>query len=217
MAISNYTELQAAIATWVVRTDQTATIPDFITLYEADANRRIRVRQNLTTSQVTLSQGNALAVLPAGFLEDVELNYDDTDQVLTKAPFDTIDRMQTADSQPDRPALYAITTSGTQDIAIFETEADATYTLNLRYYTKWNIAVSNMNWLLTNAPDAYLFGSLAEYAMRVRDTELLTIAIQRRDSVTDWILRADSRTKSRTLMVDPFLRASTSANVWGIS
>jgi hypothetical protein len=217
MALSTYSELQAAIATWVVRTDQTATIPDFITLYEADANRRIRVRQNLTTSQVTLSHGNALAVLPAGFLEDVELNYDDTDQVLTKAPFDTIDRMQTADSQPDRPALYAITTSGTQDIAIFETEADATYTLNLRYYTKWNIAVSNTNWLLTNAPDAYLFGSLAEYAMRVRDTELLTIAIQRRDSVTDWILRADSRTKPRTLMVDPFLRASTSANVWGIS
>jgi hypothetical protein len=169
MAISNYTELQAAIATWVVRTDQTATIPDFITLYEADANRRIRVRQNLTTSQVTLSQGNALAVLPAGFLEDVELNYDDTDQVLTKAPFDTIDRMQTADSQPDRPALYAITTSGTQDIAIFETEADATYTLNLRYYTKWNIAVSNTNWLLTNAPDAYLFGSLAEYAPGLGD------------------------------------------------
>jgi hypothetical protein len=213
MAISTYTELQAAIATWVVRTDQTATIPDFITLYEADANRRIRIRQNTATTQLTLTAGTASVTLPNGFLEEIELNFDDEPQVLTRGTFDDIDRYNTSTSTADRPTLYAITA----DSIIFDTEADVTYTLNLRYYTKWQIATSNTNWLLTNAPDAYLFGSLAEYALRVRDTELLTIAIQRRDSVTDWVLRADSRTKPRTLMVDPFLRASTAANVWGIS
>jgi hypothetical protein len=213
MALSTYSELQAAIATWVVRTDQTATIPDFITLYEADANRRIRIRQNTATTQLTLTAGTASVTLPTGFLEEIELNFDDEPQALTRGTFDDIDRYNTSTSTADRPTLYAITS----DSIIFDTEADVTYTLNLRYYTKWNIAVSNTNWLLTNAPDAYLFGSLAEYALRVRDTELLTIAIQRRDSVTDWVLRADSRTKPRTLMVDPFLRASTAANVWGIN
>lgn len=212
MALSNYTDLQAAIATWVTRTDQTATIPDYITLYEADANRRIRIRQNMTTAQITLSQGNALAVLPAGFLEDVELNYDDTAEVLTRTPFDTIDRLQTADSTSARPSMYAITHNGSQDVVVFETEADSTYTLNVRYYTKWNIAVSSTNWLLTNAPDVYLFGSLAEYAMRVRDSELLNIAIQRRDAGTDWILKADSRTKSSQLRVDPALQAAGAFN-----
>lgn len=210
MAIANYTDLKAAIATWVVRTDQTATIPDFITLYEADANRRIRIRQNTVTTQLTLTAGTAYVTLPTGFLEEIELNYDDEPQVLTRGTFDDIDRFNTADSTPDRPSLYAITS----DQIIFDTEADQNYTLNLRYFKKWDIAADTTNWLLTNAPDVYLFGSLVEYAMRVRDSELLTIAIQRRDSVTDWVLRADSRTKARTLMVDPAIRASNAANLW---
>ena len=122
MAIANYTDLKAAIASWIVRTDLTTQIPDFITLYEADANRRIRIRQNMTTAQLSLVQGTSSVTLPTDFLEDIELNYDDSAEVLTRAPFDAIDRMQTTDSQPTRPALYAITGSA----IIFETEADAT-------------------------------------------------------------------------------------------
>ena len=93
MSLNNYTELQAAVASWLTRTDQTANIPDFIRLYEADANRRIRIRANQSTEQVTLSQGNALAVLPSDFLEEVELNYDDTSIALTKMSFDDLDRL----------------------------------------------------------------------------------------------------------------------------
>jgi hypothetical protein len=205
MAISNYTELQAAVATWITRSDQTANIPDFIKLYEADANRRIRIRQNMTTTQLTLTSGSASVNLPTGFLEEIELNYNDTSDVLTRGSFNDIDRNQTTDSQPARPAWYAITSSA----ITFETEADQTYTLNLRYYTKWDIATDTTNWLLTNAPDAYLFGSIAEAAMLIRDTELLTIAVQRRDAATDWVLRSDSRTKSSRLMVDRGLQIAT--------
>jgi hypothetical protein len=211
MALSNYTDLQAAVASWLTRTDQTANIPDFIRLYEADANRRIRIRQNMTTSQVTLSQGAASATLPSDFLEEVELNYNDTSMALTKMSFDDLDRLNTADSAVGRPAFYAITNNGSNELAIFETEADQTYTLNLRYYGKWNITVTNTNWLLTNAPDAYLFGALAEAAMLLRDEVLLQIAIQRRDAATDWVLKSDSRSKSRTLYVD---RALSSIGSW---
>jgi len=203
MAIANYTDLKAAIASWIVRTDLTTQIPDFITLYEADANRRIRIRQNMTTAQLSLVQGTSSVTLPTDFLEDIELNYDDSAEVLTRAPFDAIDRLQTTDSQSARPALYAITGSA----IVFETEADATYTLNLRYYEKWDIASDTTNWLLTNAPDAYLFGSIAESGMFVRDAELLQMSIARRDAATEWVLKADSRTKPRTLFVDPALRA----------
>jgi hypothetical protein len=198
MALANYTDLKAAIATWITRSDQTANIPDFITLYEADANRRIRIRQNSTSTPVTLTLGASTISLPSDFLEDIELNYNDTPMALTKASFDDLDRMQTADSAAGRPAFYAINGS----TILFETEADATYTLNLRYYKKWNIAADTTNWLLTNAPDTYLFGSIAEGAMLFRDSELLQIGIQRRDAATDWVLKSDSRVKSRTLFVD---------------
>jgi hypothetical protein len=45
MAITTYAELKTAIASWLDRSDLTSTIPDFITLFEAVANRRLRVRQ----------------------------------------------------------------------------------------------------------------------------------------------------------------------------
>jgi hypothetical protein len=201
MAIANYTDLKAAIASWLVRTDLTAVIPDFITLYESDANRRIRIRQNMLKTQITLSAGSAEASLPTGFLEEIELNYDDTAQSLTRSAFDIIDRIQTSDSTPGRPALYAITA----DKVTFETEADGDYTLNLRYYKKWDIAADTTNWLLTNAPDAYLFGAVAEAAMYLHDDRLLQIGISRRDAATDWVLKSDSRTKSSRMTVDAAL------------
>jgi hypothetical protein len=156
----------------------------------------------MTTAQLTLTAGTSSVSLPSNFLEDVELNYDDTAEPLSRSSFDIIDRYQTADSSPARPSLYAITGSS----IIFETEADATYTLNLRYYKKWDIATDTTNWLLTNAPDAYLFGSVAEAATYAHDTELLAVAVQRRDVATDWVLKADSRTKSSPLVVDSALR-----------
>jgi hypothetical protein len=42
MALSNYTELKAALANWINRRDLTASIPDFITLAEADMRSDVR-------------------------------------------------------------------------------------------------------------------------------------------------------------------------------
>ena len=203
MALANYTDLQAAISAWLFdRSDLTARIPDFISLAEADLNRRVKIRQNMTTTQLALSQGSASVSLPTGFLEDIELNYNDTAEALTKGSFNDIDRMQTVDSQADRPHLYAITDTS----VIFDTEADQAYTLNLRYYKKWDIATDTTNWLLTNAPDVYVFGALAEAAMFTADRDTLALATQRKEGALMWVLNADSRTKSRILMVDPMLR-----------
>jgi len=43
--ITTYAELQTSIATWLVRDDLTAIIPDFITLAESKFKRDIRVRE----------------------------------------------------------------------------------------------------------------------------------------------------------------------------
>ena len=59
MAITTYAELQTAIANWLARDDLTTYLPDFITLFEAAANRRLRVRQMETTATLTPSSGSA--------------------------------------------------------------------------------------------------------------------------------------------------------------
>ena len=42
MAITTYAELKTAIANWLNREDLTSVIPDFISLAEADFNRKLR-------------------------------------------------------------------------------------------------------------------------------------------------------------------------------
>ena len=44
MAISNYTELNTAVANWLDRDDLTDRIPEFIALAEARFNRLLRIR-----------------------------------------------------------------------------------------------------------------------------------------------------------------------------
>ena len=45
MAISNYSELKAAIADWLDRSDLTDSIPDFITLAETRHRRDFKIRR----------------------------------------------------------------------------------------------------------------------------------------------------------------------------
>jgi hypothetical protein len=53
MSLTNYTDLQTGIQNWLQRQDLNAIIPDFITLFEACANRRLRVRQMETVTLLT--------------------------------------------------------------------------------------------------------------------------------------------------------------------
>jgi hypothetical protein len=45
MSLTNYTDLQTGIQNWLQRTDLSTVIPDFIMLFEREANRRLRVRE----------------------------------------------------------------------------------------------------------------------------------------------------------------------------
>lgn len=203
MALANYEDLKTAVAEWLAKSNLSTRAADFIALAEADINRRVKIRQNMTTTQLTLSSGSASITLPTDFLEDIELNYNDAEYSLTRAVFDEIDRLNTSNSAAERPWLYAITSSS----IIFNTEADQDYTMNLRYYNKWNIASDSTNWLLTNAPDVYLFGSLTEAADYQRDYQAYQKYIVRRDNAIFEVLKADARTKAAPLRVDKALQA----------
>ena len=63
MPLATYTDLTAAIGSWLQRSDIAALFPTFVQLFEACANRRLRVRQQ--EAIVELTPSNGVVALPA--------------------------------------------------------------------------------------------------------------------------------------------------------
>src|SRR6266567_707210 len=75
MSITTYAELQSAIGNWLDHSLFAARIPEFIALFEACANRRLRVRQQEATINLTPdAEGATLKVRPLDQTA-LEINY----------------------------------------------------------------------------------------------------------------------------------------------
>ena len=69
MSITTYTELKTAVENWLDHTLFTARVPEFIALFEATANRRLRVQQQETQGPALIpSAVNGSVLLPADYL-----------------------------------------------------------------------------------------------------------------------------------------------------
>lgn len=160
MALATFADLQSAVASWMDRTDLTAVIPDFIALFETTANAELplRTRYNLATATLTTVAGTATVALPTDFLEAKSLvNQTDPKEVLE--PFTaTALYTQYTSGQIGRPRGFTYV-GATLELAPVP---DAAYALKLYYYQKALplSAERTTNWLLTNFPNLYLFGSL---------------------------------------------------------
>lgn len=158
MALATYSDLVSAIADWVARTDLTSRIPDFVVLAEARMNRVLRVREMLTEVSGSLSAQSL--TLPADFVETYRIRLDtETDVPLEYRPIEDSD-LRVAGLTTGEPKWFSIL--GTS--MLFYPSPDSTYTYTLDYYARVPALTSGAptNWLLTKAPDAYLFGALAE-------------------------------------------------------
>jgi hypothetical protein len=209
MSLANYADLQSAVSSWVNRSDITSSqLQDFIRIAESEINSRVRVRNNMTTATLSLTAGNNYVSLPSDFLEEVELNYAASTDSLVRAPYQDID-LARGDTTARKPSLYAI--NGGQ--INFDSASDATYSLTLRYFEKWDIATDSTNWLLTNHPDVYLFGTLAEVNQWLGDEAAARFALTRRDAAIDRVLAADGRGRGSVLRVDAALAVAGRYNI----
>jgi hypothetical protein len=90
MALTTYTELKTSIADWLNRSDLTATIPDFISLAEAQIERTLRTRQMLTRTTLTID--GEFESTQSDFLETRALKLTSTNPV-TPLSFMTMDAL----------------------------------------------------------------------------------------------------------------------------
>lgn len=191
MALANYSDLKSAIASWLVRTDLTAAIPDFITLAEARINRELRVREMIAEATGTISSGS-LSV-PSGFIETFVVWLDtESDTPLEYRPIE--DSMwRIAGTTSGQPRWFTIDGSDFK----FYPSPDGSYDYTLRYYSEVPTLsdTTTTNWLLAKAPDAYLFASLAEAYAYLLEEEREQYWSSRFEKVKRSLHAAEARSK----------------------
>ena len=166
MAIGTYAELQTAVANWLDRDDLTARIPEFIALSEARFNRVLRLRsmEAKYTANTVAAQRNL--ALPTGYIQMRNFQVNKSPLVtLSYVTPEIYDRIH-GGSAGGIPNFYTILANevslGPIPSSVMEVE--------MLFYKKFdNLATpttsgypDSVNWLIENAPDIYLYGSMLE-------------------------------------------------------
>ena len=193
MAITTYAELQTSIANWLNRDDLTAVIPDFISLTEAGINRDLRHYRMINRVDATLD--SRYVQMPTDWMETVRFSITsgNTYKIELVSRDDMLEYRQNTADVSGRPRFYA---NIGDTIEVFPTP-DAEYQMQLQYYAK-TPALSNTNtanWLLTTAPDIYLYGALVQSAPYLNDDARIQTWAALYQSVLDSLQKASDDTR----------------------
>lgn len=165
-AFDDYTALKATLAGYLHRADLNSTaqgvgvdnvVAAWITLFEAEANARLRLRTMESDESLTLTSGTRSVALPTGFIEPLGLwiTYQSGDEPEPLGQVNIGQLPRGVDSGP--PQYWAI--DGTT--IKFDRLADQNYALTFRMLEAFGLtADAPTNWLLTNYPNLYLYGAL---------------------------------------------------------
>lgn len=173
MAITTYAELKTSVGNWLDRDDLTSTIPDFISLAEKQMEREVRHYKMIERASGALD--SQYSAVPADWLETLRFSITsgNTFALEMTTLSDLMTRRQNNQNAVGRPAYYAHIGSAFE---LFPTP-DTTYTMELVYYQEIPELSDSQttNWLLTDAPDAYLYGALMQAAPYLGEDERVQI------------------------------------------
>jgi hypothetical protein len=189
MSITSYSELQTAIGNWLDHSLFSARYPEFIALFEATANRKLRVRQMEAATTLT-PDTSGHATLPTDYLSWRRVTWTGTTR--TELGFVHPSYLQAAyPSQPvDTPRIFTIEGSTLKVMPLDSTA------LEFDYFQKIPaLATTDPNWLLASHPDLYLFGSMVEAEMFGVNDDRMPTWKARRDEIFDEIIKLNNQTR----------------------
>jgi hypothetical protein len=194
MAITTYSELQAAVGNWLDHGLFAARIPEFIALFEAAANRRLRVREQEAATALTPSSG--AAALPADYLAWRRVTWTGSPRVELQYVHPSYLQAAYPSTPSARPRVFSIEGSV---LKIRPVDATA---LEFDYFQKIPAlsAGAATNWLLAAHPDLYLFGALVEAEMFGVNDERAPLWKARRDEIFDEIEKLSNKTRGAGAM-----------------
>jgi hypothetical protein len=181
MALGTYAELTTAIGTWEERTFTATETDQFIRLTEAKADRKLRQDFRRRTSATINTDSTGLGTLPTGFVGMTSLVRD----VLGSVPLKQVSWDALVLRNPyeigDDAGVYAI--NGTAIMVAPVTDDD--------FIAKFSSVLTGLsgaattNWLLTLAPDFYLFGCQAAASAYLKDYATASILQGQADAILD--------------------------------
>jgi hypothetical protein len=189
MSITTYAELQAAVGNWLDHSLFSARVPEFIALFEAAANRRLRVREQETVATLTPSAG--AAALPADYLTWRRVTWTGASRVELQYVHPSYLQAAYPSSPAGVPRVFSIEGASLTIRPVDDTA------LELDYFAKVT-GLSNAapsNWLLAAHPDLYLFGALVEAEMFGVNDERAPVWKARRDEIFDEIVTLSNKSR----------------------
>jgi hypothetical protein len=194
MAITNYTELQTSITSWLSRTNDTnlqALYPDFITFAEAKFNRALRTLK--MEAFTTLTPTNGVVALPDDWLETRAIYINTTPKIeleyLTPENFFLRDDSFVNGTNPSR--YYTI-----QNDSIYLSDTSSGNQITLLYYQVIpDLATNSTNWLLARHPDLYLAECLAEAYDVIKNEAMAQKWLSKAVLLGDQLISSDKRGK----------------------
>lgn len=185
--ITNFDTLQTAVLSELKRTGDvslTAELPGFIQLAEAEIFRELQLRR--TETIITGTTSSATIALPVGSaIERVSITANSRDYSLDYTSPNNLRVFSSA----GQPARYTVENG----IIKLLPAPNGPYTYAL--YTVPNLAALSAsnptNWVITNAPDVYLFGTVVHAANWTRDAEAVAIYRPQFDRALSSVQRND--------------------------
>lgn len=194
MPITTYTELKSAIADELNRTDLTSVIPNFISLAEARLNRDLRVRQMIKRANAVTVAGNRYLLMPSDWQQakNFQITASGRTHALEYMTLDFADyHNATRGGATGIPEYYNFTGSEIELIPV----PNGVYTVEMAYYGKITPLsdATATNWLLTQWPDIYLYGSLMHSAPYLKEDERINVWSTIYDRLTTEVNASDER------------------------
>jgi len=189
MAITTYAELQTAIGNWLDHSLFAARVPEFIGLFEAAANRRLRVREQETSTPLTPSAGSV--ALPSDYLSWRRVTWTGANRVDLQYVHPSYLQAAYPSSPLDVPRVFTIEGSTLKVRPVDDTALEFDYFRKVPALSD----SATTNWLLTVHPDLYLFGSLVEAEMFGVNDERAPLWKARRDEIFDEIEKLSNKTR----------------------
>jgi hypothetical protein len=209
MSFSNFENLVTNVADWLHRDDMTDRIPDFIRMAESRINRLLPSRQAETERTLTGTISSRAIALPSGFKQLLGLWLTDFSPRLPLIY--RIPEKLTVSTTNSLPRYYTLDGS----YIAFDRPLDQAYTFALRYREAYNLEQTNTNYLLDTYPGLYLYATLVEAAIYLRDDERLAQWKAIYDTELEEAKRSEAQNKElATLAVDTALTNNGRFNIY---
>lgn len=168
---ANYGELKDRIAEWL--DDESATtvakVPQFISLVEVELNRDPDLRHPRMEIRATRTDDAEYIPLPTDFIEMVSLTVNGTPLKPLGAAGAAAMQSMRSGGATGKPKFYEVA----DDTVLLYPAPDTDYEFEMRYYQRITAlaADGDTNWVLTYAPDVYLYGALLHSAPYLKNDE----------------------------------------------